>query len=157
MPPTVFPRSVQVARTLKGLRALGWSGTVITPAIESFPRAAVDQALAAAYGTHYTLRTVDLSRIDMEQASWAARLKARVSGELELSDSELWVSRAAKAALAEISQRSASALITFGQPWTDHLIGLRIRQRHPKLHWVAHFSDPWTDSPYSEVTGEARE
>src|SRR5205823_11476049 len=33
------------------------------------------------------------------------------------------------------------------QPWSDHLVGRRLH-RTTGLRWVAHFSDPWTDSPY---------
>jgi hypothetical protein len=39
-------------------------------------------------------------------------------------------------------------LITFAQPWADHLIGLSLKKRYPALPWIAHFSDPWVDSPY---------
>ena len=38
-------------------------------------------------------------------------------------------------------------LVSFAQPFSDHLVGLRVR-RATGLPWVAHFSDPWTDSPY---------
>jgi glycosyltransferase involved in cell wall biosynthesis len=38
-------------------------------------------------------------------------------------------------------------LVTFAQPWSDHLIGLRVH-RDLGVPWLAHFSDPWVDSPY---------
>ena len=37
--------------------------------------------------------------------------------------------------------------MTFAQPWSAHLAGLRVH-RQTSLPWVAHFSDPWIDSPY---------
>src|SRR5262249_46486972 len=40
-----------------------------------------------------------------------------------------------------------AGLVTFAQPWSDHIAGLRVR-RSMGLPWVAHFSDPWVDSPY---------
>jgi glycosyltransferase involved in cell wall biosynthesis len=38
--------------------------------------------------------------------------------------------------------------LSFAQPWSDHLVGLRAK-RQTGLPWVAHFSDPWADSPYA--------
>jgi Glycosyl transferase 4-like domain len=38
-------------------------------------------------------------------------------------------------------------IITFGEPMTDHLIGLALK-RQMKLPWIAHFSDPWSDNPF---------
>lgn len=38
-------------------------------------------------------------------------------------------------------------LVTFGQPMTDHLAGLRIK-RKTGVRWLAHFSDPWADNPF---------
>src|SRR6185437_16912748 len=60
-----------------------------------------------------------------------------------------------------IKLKHPQALITFAQPWVDHLIGLSIKHRFPSLPWVAHFSDPWTDGPYAksgnpELLGEWR-
>ena len=55
--------------------------------------------------------------------------------------------RAIRQALAELAWRPR-VLLTFGQPWTDHLIGLRL-QRELGLPWLAHFSDPWADSPFA--------
>lgn len=38
-------------------------------------------------------------------------------------------------------------LRVFGQPRSDHLLGLHLKQRL-RLPWLAHFSDPWTDTPF---------
>jgi len=38
-------------------------------------------------------------------------------------------------------------LVTFGQPMSDHLAGLRLK-RALGMPWIAHFSDPWSDNPY---------
>jgi glycosyltransferase involved in cell wall biosynthesis len=54
---------------------------------------------------------------------------------------------ALRAARQALEARRPDVLVTFAQPWSDHLIGLRLR-RESALPWVAHFSDPWVDSPY---------
>ena len=38
-------------------------------------------------------------------------------------------------------------LVTFGQPMSDHLIGLELKKING-WPWVAHFSDPWVDNPF---------
>jgi len=60
----------------------------------------------------------------------------------------VWVARAAHAAARVAAAGECAGLITFAQPWSDHLVGLRVH-RATKLPWVAHFSDPWVDSPYA--------
>ena len=39
------------------------------------------------------------------------------------------------------------AMITFGSPMSDHLIGAQLKRNY-KLPWLAHFSDPWVDNPF---------
>lgn len=38
-------------------------------------------------------------------------------------------------------------LVTFAFPLIDSVIGLELKRRY-KLPWLAHFSDPWVDSPF---------
>lgn len=58
-----------------------------------------------------------------------------------------WAERLARAVLAQGIVERGDVLVTFGQPMSDHLAGLRIK-RHLGLPWIAHFSDPWSDNPY---------
>lgn len=44
-------------------------------------------------------------------------------------------------------------LVTFGQPMTDHLAGLKIKQA-TGVRWIAHFSDPWADNPFDPKAKE---
>jgi glycosyltransferase involved in cell wall biosynthesis len=39
-------------------------------------------------------------------------------------------------------------LATFGKPFVSHLVGLELKHRYG-LPWLAHFSDPWVDNPFS--------
>ncbi|HET6865348.1 MAG TPA: hypothetical protein VFH80_05470, partial [Solirubrobacteraceae bacterium] len=38
-------------------------------------------------------------------------------------------------------------VVTFGQPMSDHLAGLRLKRR-TGIRWIAHFSDPWVANPF---------
>jgi glycosyltransferase involved in cell wall biosynthesis len=44
-------------------------------------------------------------------------------------------------------QYRPDVLVTFAFPLVDNLIGLELKRRF-KLPWLAHFSDPWVDSPF---------
>ncbi len=45
-------------------------------------------------------------------------------------------------------ESNVNAIVTFAQPFSDHLIGLELKQRSG-LPWLAHFSDPWSDNPFT--------
>jgi glycosyltransferase involved in cell wall biosynthesis len=59
----------------------------------------------------------------------------------------VWIASASRVARRLAAERPFDVLVSFAQPWSDHLIGLRVH-RATGLPWVAHFSDPWVDSPY---------
>lgn len=58
----------------------------------------------------------------------------------------LWWRRAAKHIIGTRPSND-DVLVTFGQPMTDHLAGLRVK-RKTGVRWIAHFSDPWADNPF---------
>ena len=157
MPPMLAPRSVQVARTLKGLKKLGWSSTVVTSSLKDLRGEVVDPQLTDVYGANFTLVPVSLPRVDQEFGPRLARWRSRWSGESALSDDALFVKCASAATSQQIRAQQPAALVTFAQPWGDHLVGLGVRGPHPRLPWVAHFSDPWTDSMYSTSSGGIRD
>lgn len=145
MPPLSGPRAVQVTRTLAALGELGWRSRVIC----FEPR-------SDRYQQDYRVSLEDLSR------GMAVRIGVRSPEEWllfrglwrvlppikHLPDEKIvWLPAALAAARRALAQEPAEVIISFAQPWTDHLIALRLHQE-TGLPWVAHFSDPWTDSPY---------
>lgn len=46
-------------------------------------------------------------------------------------------------------------LVTFGAPMSDHLIGLELKKLY-RWPWIAHFSDPWVDNPFSNYDSLTR-
>jgi hypothetical protein len=157
MPPQLFPRSIQVARTLKGLGRLGWRSIVVTAAADAFAARDSDATLADAYAGNYSLIPVGITRADQKSGPLVERWRERLNGDSVASDEALWSKRATAAAAGAIRRDRPAALLTFAQPWRDHLVGLRLREQHPHLPWIAHFSDPWTDSIYSVATGAHRD
>ena len=144
MPPMYGPRASQVSATLGELAARGWTPTVVCLA----PRRG---------GPHWpdripanTPRGVELTRVASPEEWLAWRAVARVAPLVRRFPDEkrVWVTRAVAAARREAARHAFSGVITFAQPWSDHLVGLRLRQAE-RLPWVAHFSDPWVDSPHA--------
>lgn len=147
MPPALFPRSIQVARLLKGLRGHGWNSSVVTLADRTrSPEDPRDPALADLYAGAYELYPVQYRQAT--EQPWNLRFRWR-HGALAPADAQ-WAVDAAAAAEEVQWRRRAAVLVTFAQPWRDHFVGLMIRR--PRLPWVAHFSDPWVDSLYYDPT-----
>ncbi|MCU1385397.1 MAG: hypothetical protein JWL71_4094 [Acidobacteria bacterium] len=150
-PPMYGPRATQVSRSLRELAALGRETTAITMA----PRRR---------GPHWhdgvdpePLPGVDVVRVPSPEEWWSVRAAWRLAPVLrDWPDSKwVWIRRAERAALQAAAVQSFAGLMTFGQPWSNHLIGLRVSGA-TGLRWVAHFSDPWVDSPYSAGFGRQR-
>jgi glycosyltransferase involved in cell wall biosynthesis len=145
MPPLAGPRAVQVPRTLAALVRNGWTSTVIC--VEPRPggpllRDAPGAGVFAAAG-------VDLLRVPSpEEETWrraAFRLWPRLG---RMPDRQrVWIGAATRAASRRLDEGGVNLIVSFAQPWSDHLIGLHLHLTH-RLPWVAHFSDPWVDSPY---------
>ena len=137
------PRAAQVSRTLGALPALGWQPTAVTLA----PKRRGPHWFGA---PNDALRGVALIRVPSPEEWLIVRAARRIMPSLRdyPDPSRVWVPRASRAAIRAAGAHAFAGLITFGQPWSDHLVGLRVH-RAARLPWVAHFSDPWADSPYA--------
>jgi glycosyltransferase involved in cell wall biosynthesis len=148
MPPLVYPRAIQVSRTLKELSRRGWSIDVIAKDALSSNSETRDEAFAAQYAGFYRLHPIDVRPAVANEGRWWKRsgvfqrwLPADVEG-------RAWTRLARQRGHALINANNPQALVTFAQPWSDHLVGIALKQHFPSLPWIAHFSDPWVDSPY---------
>lgn len=146
MPPIVLPRSIQIARAMKALGRLGWQTEVISTPIAASGGANIDDAFARLYQDTY-LQTYVEYREQVEASSYWRRLRRKFSPPEHIDEAN-WIERAAAAVVRRRDQRRCDVLVTFAQPWIDHMVGLEVRRRRRGIPWVAHFSDPWTDSPY---------
>jgi len=86
-------------------------------------------------------------------AEWGGMSLRRVAWRMDVKYG--WWRRASARIIGSNGLGPRDILITFGQPMTDHLAGLRIK-RHTGVRWVAHFSDPWADNPYLAPRLKAR-
>jgi glycosyltransferase involved in cell wall biosynthesis len=153
MPPLSGPRAVQVSRTLKHLVPLGWHSWAVCFGPRS-GRYNQDAQLAARLRVPHGVTVVPVPSLEERlffRALW------RVAPPLKMMPDEkwVWIAAATRTAQRLAEEREFAVIVSFGQPWSDHLIGRRV-QRSTGLPWVAHFSDPWVDSPYLRGPGWQR-
>jgi hypothetical protein len=155
-PPLAYPRSVQVARLLKYLEA----STVLVcadeaearkdPTLEPDAEAHLASCLRVPFAVSGARRLANRFSYRLHRPLW---------NRLNLAPDKYgaWKT-AALGAVAEFARgvgEDFDALVTFGQPFTGHLLGLELKRRH-RLPWLAHFSDPWVDSPFNRYDETAR-
>ena len=147
MPPLSGPRAVQVTRTLIALAALGWESRTVCfgPTSGRYHEDFHVDLEAASHGLARRAPVPSPEEWLFFRALW------RVCPPLKQLPDEKWVWR--PAAIAEARRQIADArpdvIVSFAQPWTDHLVGRQLA-RETGIPWVAHFSDPWVDSPYQQ-------
>jgi hypothetical protein len=134
-PPLRYPRSIQVARLLDHLEG---EPTRVFCGLE----ADGDETMPSAAPPER------VTRIGWTRAAVMHRkITNKVGGgRAQMPDPYLlWALRAARA-IRSAGALADGPLVSFGQPMSDHLAALRLRSFGRP--WIAHFSDPWSDSPY---------
>ena len=134
-PPMHYPRAIQVDRLLRHLKVD--NQIVISTQKNGVPNVKSTQL------------SENLKHLTIAEHSWFVRAKkiARLipiiakSPDLE----RMWARQASSYVIETIAPNSEDTLITFGQPMSDHLAGLRVKKK-AGCTWVAHFSDPWSDN-----------
>jgi len=137
------PRATQVSRTLGALTPLGWESTVVCMDPRRGGPNWRDGADAPLPAGVTALRVKSPEEWTITRALWRLLPSLRDRPDPKW----VWVRRASRAAIAAASHTKFDGLVSFAQPWSGHLAGLRVHRR-TGLPWVAHFSDPWVDSPY---------
>lgn len=145
-PPLAYPRAAQVARLVKYLRFQ----TVLVCADEKGARRDETLEPDAAAHLHACLR------IPFSLHGWrsqAERIASRLHLPLwnKIPDQYASWKRSVLRAVKDFTQDSGfrpRVIVTFGQPMSDHLIGLELRKLYG-APWAAHFSDPWVDNPFN--------
>lgn len=143
LPPVLAPQGVQIGRLLAHLdmEVATVSGPLdgTGPAIDGETRRT--GALAFRLAVPFRPRPSGLAMI---LARRFVPLFARVPDEFRR-----WVPRAEAAVAGELGATGfrPDIIASFGEPMSDHLLGLRLKRRLG-LPWLAHFSDPWADNPF---------
>ncbi len=145
-PPLLSPQSIQVQRTIANLPAIGWNATVLCGKPDTL-WGKHDPELAQIYPP--IRERIEVSA-DPLLKKWYGRLLQIFPFAGRVPDRYLpWSVRTARVALRKLKPGDFGAIATFGNPMSVHLAGVILR-RAWKKPWIAHFSDPWVDNPYSE-------
>lgn len=155
-PPLAYPRSIQVARLLKFLDA----STVLLcgdeaaarkdPTLEPDAESKLEACLRVPFAVTARQQWVDRIAYRFHKQLWNRRNMAP-------DNYGSWKT----AVLSEISTYTRAndyvpdAIVTFAQPFTDHLIGLELKRRYG-YPWLAHFSDPWVDNPFNRYDQQTK-
>lgn len=147
-PPSALPRAIQVARLLKNLNL----PAVLVCAADEEKGVRKDHSLVAEAESFLT----KCLRVPFVQSRWRNSI-GRIAYRLDLPIFNKTPDQFTSWRVAVLhtvdnflqsSQWSPNVLVTFGSPMSDHLIGLKLK-RALGLPWVAHFSDPWVDNPFT--------
>jgi glycosyltransferase involved in cell wall biosynthesis len=155
MPPMLAPRALQVPLNLKYLGRLGWDITVVTSNHHPpWKGMRYDPALETRFqNTGYTTLEVD----SPERSLFLRALWRYLPLSRPIPDNQRpWSRQVVRAALNILQAVPHGAILTFAVPWSDHLAGLELH-RQTGLPWIAHFSDPWVDSPYFTASKRVRQ
>ncbi len=143
LPPALYPQAIQIGRLLSHLPldigVVRGGGRQLGTGLDSY----VD------FDRHFSF-CLDVPfepRLSGFPATLAQRFLpfyARVPDEFRS-----WITQAERAIEIELRSRKfqPQALITFGVPMSDHLLGFRLKSKLG-VPWLAHFSDPWFDNAF---------
>ena len=155
-PPLAYPRSIQVARLLAHTDA----SVALFCAHERNAR--LDQTiepLAESRLASCIRIPVPNGKVDGYIDSLTHRFARGIWGRRNLMPDKYrpWRKAVIQAVLryVETTELKPDAIVTFAQPFSSHLIGLELRSRL-RLPWLAHFSDPWVDNPFSPFDTSSR-
>lgn len=140
-PPQPYPRSIQISHLVQFLRK-DFFLDVITASIET-----IGDLSLLEFSFLDNVTYAKKSKITYYiQRSKGYRLKKAILPDLYY----MWHFDLYKTACKKIQAEGADVVVTFGQPMSTHIAGLKLKKKFPHLKWIAHFSDPWIDNAFNE-------
>lgn len=140
-PPQQYPRSIQISHLLKSL-SREFSIDVVTFNLEKN----TDYSLlnfTSLDNVHYAEKS---SMTRFIEKSRGDRIKKSILPDLHYA----WHFDLYEKSASIIKKYGIDRVVTFGQPMSTHITGLKLKKKYPALQWIAHFSDPWVDNIYND-------
>ena len=140
-PPQKYPRSVQIAHLHNAIEQK-FSIKIITPKSQN--------------NNDDTLLTfTKLHNVEKAQKSYLTKFVEQARGDrikkaLLPDHAYLWHLDLLNKSIEVIDIFKPDVVITFGQPMSTHIAGLKIKKKYPGIKWFAHFSDPWVDNIFNQ-------
>lgn len=137
-PPLKYPQSIQVARFVKysthDIRVI-----------------CCDEDSGKDYSIVEGMNGKPFEQFTVERRQLRSRLLRRLLAHVLVPDQyRSWSLSAAEETLKQSWVSSKDLLVTFGEPMSVHVAGLRIKHAIG-MPWIAHFSDPWVDNPHRRL------
>lgn len=140
-PPQKYPRSIQISHLEKSLKN-HFNIKIIT----SIPKNNNDETLMEFTSLDNVIYTEKSSFTDFIETCRGDKIKKIILPDYAY----LWHFDLFHKSIDVIESFKPDIIITFGQPMSSHIAGLKLKKKYPKLKWVAHFSDPWTDNMFND-------
>lgn len=144
LPPMLYPQAIQIGRLLEGcdIDLVTVSGRFA-------------QVASGPQGKDFSSGQRFIHRMEFPHQSALSGIWHRVAMRLlpfygRSPDEFLpWAKHSADAVATWLkdNRHQVDVLATFGEPMSDHLIGLSLKKQFG-IPWLAHFSDPWADNPF---------
>ncbi len=143
LPPALYPQAIQIGRLLARLDGREIGAVCGRPQTADGLDSDVGFARRLAFRLEVSFKPA-LSGFALNLARRYVPFYARIPDEFRP-----WVKRAERAVVEKLAAADfkPELLASFGEPMSDHLLGLRLKRRLG-LPWVAHFSDPWADNSF---------
>lgn len=150
-PPSRAARSLQLGKLTKYLARRGHEIDVVT--VDRSTLGAFFDARVAEWINTPNIRTIELPNPDrslrdkLAAAAWGHNFPG-------------WAKAAGPALIGQVrklGEQHYDALVSFAMPIDSHSAALACKRAFPKLPWIAHYSDPWANNPYSEVGNWVRQ
>lgn len=146
-PPWASPEAIVAAKTLGGLKDRGFDVDVISAEPEAFG-VRRDESLVryveARFGQIVHLKPPALLAPSPLMRALALLKPTRL---FQIPDPFIFINRAGGRAAEAMPVSQYDAVITRSPFNSAHLLGLQLKLAHPRLRWLAHFSDPWVANP----------
>lgn len=140
-PPQKFPRSVQISHLVQYLRK-DFNVTVVT----SEPENEGDPSLLSFTSLDNVVYAPKSNFTNIIEHSKGHRIKKEILPDFQY----LWHFDLFRKARVLINDSSPDVIITFGQPMSTHIAGMKLKKQFPHVKWLAHFSDPWVDNIFND-------
>lgn len=145
-PPVLLPQSIQIHRTIHAVSQADWQATVVCAEPDTI-YGNQDPMLEGLYTPSYTCIRVSAAPL---LHPWYMRLCHHIPFVGRSPDRYLpWALRSARTIVRKLNRNDFDTVCTFGNPMSVHIAGAVLKQVWG-VPWIAHFSDPWIDNPYSE-------
>lgn len=142
-PPLGGPGVQRSCKFVKYLRDFEYEPVVLTRVAD---KGILDHTLLDDVPKHQIYRT---KSYDFTQWPGPLALIGKVVTRAMVPDADyVWSVKSFDQAVEIIEKEKIDILYTTSFPYSDHLLGAKLKERFPKLPWVVDFRDEWTQNPY---------